>query len=155
MGYTAGRTLKPMRTSRKASLPVVGILAAFTLAGCSLLSPSTPTTPDTPDTPDVPAITVEDLNDTTWSGTDSGDTDTTFILHEGGSTAVTFNGNEYDDAGDTWELEGTTVTITIYNVEGKGDATYVGEVADAAGPIDLDVSFTDVDETRTLTITKG
>ena len=144
-----------MKTLHKASLPVLGVLAAFTLAGCSLLSPSQPTTPDTPDTPEVPAVTVEDLNDTSWAGTDSEGTDTTFTFHEGGSTAVSFSGNEYDDPGDTWELDGTTLTITIYNVEGVGDATYVGDVTDAAGPIDLDLSFTDVTETRTLTITKG
>lgn len=144
-----------MKTLHKASLPVLGVLAAFTLAGCSLLSPSQPTTPDTPDTPDVPAVSVEDLNDTSWAGTDSEGTDTTFTFHEGGSTAVSFSGNEYDDPGDTWELDGTTLTITIYNVEGVGDATYVGEVTDTAGPIDLDLSFTDVTETRTLTITQS
>lgn len=144
-----------MKTLHKASLPVVGLLAAFALAGCSLLSPSQPTTPDTPDTPDVPSISVDDLNDTDWAGTDSEGTDTTFTFHEGGSTAVSFSGNEYDDPGDTWELDGSTLTVTIYNVEGVGDATYVGDVTDAAGPIDLDLSFTDVAETRTLSITKG
>ena len=144
-----------MKTLHKASLPVLGVLAAFTLAGCSLLSPTQPTTPDAPETPDAPAVTVEDLNDTSWAGTDSEGTDTTFTFHEGGSTAVSFSGNEYDDPGDTWELDGTTLTVTIYNVEGVGDATYVGDVTDAAGPIDLDLSFTDVTETRTLSITKG
>jgi len=144
-----------MKTLHRASVPVIGILAAFTLAGCSLLSPATPTTPQTPDTPDVPSITVDDLNDTDWAGTDSENTDTTFTFHEGGSTAVSFSGNEYDDPGDTWELDGTTLTITIYNVEGVGDATYVGDVTDPAGPIDLALSFTDVTETRTITITKG
>ncbi len=144
-----------MNTLHKASLPALGLLAAFVLAGCSLLSPQAPVTPETPDTPDVPSVTVEDLNDTSWAGTDSEGTDTTFTFHEGGSTAVSFSGNEYDDPGDTWELDGATLTITIYNVEGVGDATYVGDVSDAAGPIDLDLSFSDVTETRTLTITKG
>jgi hypothetical protein len=142
-----------MNTLHKASLPALGLLAAFVLAGCSLLSPPTPQ----PTTPPVEeeTVTVEDLNDTSWAGTDSEGTDTTFTFHEGGSTAVSFSGNEYDDPGDTWALDGNTLTITIYNVEGVGDATYVGDVADPAGPIDLDLSFTDVTETRTLTITKG
>jgi hypothetical protein len=144
-----------MTTLHKVSLPFLGVLAAVTLAGCSLLAPQQPTTPETPDTPDVPAVSVEDLNDTSWAGTDSEGTDTTFTFHEGGSTAVSFSGNQYDDPGDTWELDGTTLTITIYNVEGVGDATYVGEVTDAAGPIDLDLSFTDVTDTRTLTITQS
>ncbi len=142
-----------MNTLHKASLPALGLVAAFVLAGCSLLTP----TPAPPTTPPVveETVTVEDLNDTSWAGTDSEGTDTTFTFHEGGSTAVSFSGNEYDDPGDTWALDGSTITITIYNVEGVGDATYVGEVADAAGPIDLDLSFTDVTEKRTLTITKG
>jgi hypothetical protein len=143
-----------MDTLRKASLPALGLLAAFVLTGCSLLGPSQPTTPDAPVTPDAPAVTVEDLNDTSWSGTDSEGTDTTFTFHEGGSTAVSFSGNEYDDPGDTWELDGSTLTVTIYNVEGVGDATYVGDVTDPAGPIDLDLTFTDVTDARTLTITQ-
>jgi hypothetical protein len=144
-----------MNTLRKASLPALGLVAVFVLAGCSLLSPTTPTAPEEPTTPDAPAVSVEDLNDTSWAGTDSEGTETTFTFHEGGSTAVSFSGNEYDDPGDSWELDGSTITITIYNVEGVGDATYVGDVTDAAGPIDLELSFTDVTETRTLTITKG
>ena len=144
-----------MNTLHKASVPVLGLLAAFVLAGCSLLSPSTPTQPTTEPEPDVPSVSVEDLNDTSWAGTDSEGTDTTFTFHTGGSTAVSFSGNEYDDPGDTWALDGSTLTITIYNVEGVGDATYVGEVTDPAGPIDLDLTFTDVTETRTLSITKG
>ncbi|MCU1416482.1 MAG: hypothetical protein JWP32_656 [Schumannella sp.] len=144
-----------MKTLHKASLSALGLLAAVALTGCSLLSPSTPTDPSTAPTPDAPSVTVEDLNDTSWAGTDSEGTDTTFTFHTGGSTAVSFSGNPYDDPGDTWALEGSTLTITIYNVEGVGDATYVGDVTDPAGPIDLALTFSDVEETRTLTITKG
>jgi hypothetical protein len=141
-----------MNTLHKVSLPALGLLAAFVLAGCSFLTPTpTPTTEPTTE----PTVTVEDLNDTSWAGTDSQGTATTFTLHTGGSTAVSFSGNEYDDPGDTWALDGNTLTITIYNVESVGDATYVGEVTDPAGPIDLALSFSDVTETRTLTITQG
>jgi len=142
-----------MNTLHKASAPALGLLAAFVLAGCSLLSPNTP--PPTTEPTTEPTVTVEDLNDTSWAGTDSEGTVTTFTLHTGGTTAVSFSGNEYDDPGDTWALDGSTLTITIYNVESVGDATYVGEVTDPAGPIDLDLSFSDVTETRTLTITKS
>ena len=155
MGDAAGRTLASMKTLHTATLPALGLLAAIALTGCSLLSPSTPTEPDPVETSETPSVTAEDLNDTDWSGTDSEGTETTFTFHEGGSTAVSFSGNEYDDPGDTWALDGSTLTITIYNVESVGDATYVGEVTDAAGPIDLDLTFSDVDESRTLTITKG
>ncbi|HWM32778.1 MAG TPA: hypothetical protein VNR36_00920 [Pseudolysinimonas sp.] len=145
-----------MKTLHKLSIPVIGVMAAVALAGCSLLAPEQPTTPDTPDQTEAPAaVSAEDLNDTSWAGTDSEGTDTTFTFHEGGSTAVSFSGNPYDDPGDTWALDGSKLTITIYNVEGVGDAIYTGEVTDPAGPIDLDLSFTDITETRTLTITKG
>ena len=141
-----------MKTLHKATLPALGLLAGLALAGCSLI-PQTPP-PETP-TPETPSVTAEDLNDTSWAGTDSEGTDTTFTLHASGSTAVSFSGNPYDDPGDTWKLDGNTLTIVIYNVENVGDATYVGEVTDADGPIDLDLTFSDVTETRTLTITKG
>ena len=64
---------------------------------------------------------------------------------------------EYYDSGawrGTWKLDGSTLTIVIRNVENVGDATYTGDVTDAAGPIDLTLTFSDVDETRTITITK-
>ncbi|CAN5475510.1 hypothetical protein BH09ACT4_BH09ACT4_06260 [soil metagenome] len=144
-----------MTTLHKASLPVLGLLAAFALAGCSLLTPATPTVTNAPETPAAPTVSVTDFNDTDWAGTDSEGTDTTFTFHEGGSTAVSFSGNPYDDPGDTWAINGETLTITIYNVENVGDATYTGTVTNAAGPIDLALSFSDVSETRTLTITKG
>ncbi len=145
-----------MNSLHRLSLPVIGVLAAVVLSGCSLISP--PTTPVDPGTsteaPATPTVTEADLADTTWTGTDSEGTDTIFTFHDGGSTAVSFSGNAYDDPGDTWALDGSTLTITIYNVEGVGDATYVGDVTDAAGPIDLDLSFTLDDSTRTLTLTK-
>jgi len=142
-----------MKTLHKTTLPAVGLLAAIALSGCSLLNPSTPTQPTSAPTQEAPSVTAEDLNDTSWEGTDSEGTDTTFTFHAGGSTAVSFSGNEYDDPGDTWALDGSTLTITIYNVENVGDATYTGEVTDPAGPIDLTLTFSDVDESRTLTIT--
>jgi hypothetical protein len=150
-----------MKTLHKLAVPVIGVMAAVALAGCSLLTPQQPTTPDTPEQTEAPAtVTVDDLDDTSWAGTDSSSTDTTFTFHAGGSTAVSFNGNAYDDPADTWALEGSTLTITIYNVQGAdstllGDAVYTGEVTDPEGPIDLELSFTNVTETRTLTITKG
>jgi len=144
-----------MTFPRTLAAPALGLLAAVALAGCSLLSPTQPTEPDVSEAPAPPAVTVEDLNDTSWAGTDSEGTETTFTLHAGGTTAVSFSGNQYDDPGDTWQLDGTRLTIVIYNVQDVGDATYVGEVADPDGPIDLELSFSDVEETRTLTITKG
>jgi hypothetical protein len=145
-----------MKTLRKISVPVIGVIAALVLAGCSLLIPQQPTTPDGPEQTEAPpSVTVEDLDDSSWSGTDSKGYETSFILHAGGSVAVDFNGNSYDDPADTWALDGSMLTITIYNVEDVGIALYTGEVDDPAAPIDLDLSFSDVTETRTLTITRS
>jgi hypothetical protein len=131
-----------MKTLRKISVPVIGVIAALVLAGCSLLIPQQPTTPDGPEQTEAPpSVTVEDLDDSSWSGTDSKGYETSFILH--------------DDPADTWALDGSMLTITIYNVEDVGIALYTGEVDDPAAPIDLDLSFSDVTETRTLTITRS
>lgn len=143
-----------MITAQKASLPVLGFLAAVALSGCSLLSPAAPAETAAPTTaPVTPAITADDLNDTTWTGTDSQGTVTTFVFHEGGSTAVTFGDNPYDDPADTWTLDGSSLEISIKNVEGVGDATYTGEVTSATDPIDLDLTFSLDTTSRTLTIT--
>jgi hypothetical protein len=145
-----------MKILRVLSVPVIGMTAALVLAGCSLLSPQQPDTPESPQQTEAPPnVTVEDLDDSSWSGTDSQGYETAFTLHSGGSVAVDFNGNAYDDPADTWALDDSTLTITIYNVEDVGIAIYTGEVDDPAGPIDLDLSFSDVPETRTLTITRG
>lgn len=143
-----------MITAQKASLPILGILVAVALSGCSLLSPAAPAETTAPTTaPVTPAITADDLNDTTWTGTDSQGTATTFTFHEGGSTAVTFGDNPYDDPADTWTLDGSSLEISIKNVEGVGDATYVGEVVSATDPIDLELTFSLDTTTRTLTLT--
>jgi hypothetical protein len=140
-----------MRRDRNAVLPALGLIAVVMLTGCSAGPPPTSSEETEPPT----GISAQDLDETTWTGVDSGNLETTFTLHSGSTVAVTYNGNAYEIPGDTWNLDGDTLTITIYNVESLGDATYVGDVTDAAGPIDLAVTFSDVTETRTLTITKG
>lgn len=143
-----------MKTLHRAALPVVGIFAIFALSSCSLISPAPAETTASSETPAAPAVTVDDLNDTTWTGTDSAGTATTFTFHKGGSTAVTFGGNSFDDPADTWSLDGDNLEISIKNVAEVGDATYVGNVTDPAGPIDLDLTFTLDDSARTITLTR-
>jgi len=142
---------------RRAALPVAGILAAFALGGCSLLSPAAaPVTAPTTQAPVLPTVTADEFADTTWSGTDSGQIPTTFTLHKAGSTAVVFGSSPpYDDPADTWTLDGNTLTVTIHNITDEGDATYTGQVTKADGPIDLAVTFTLDENPRTLTITKA
>jgi hypothetical protein len=141
---------------RLTTLSVAGLLAAFALGGCSLL-PSTETPQIAPTQATVVAtVKADELADTTWSGTDSAQIPTTFTLHKTGSTAVTFGSSPpYDDPADTWTLDGNTLTVTINNITGEGDASYTGQVTSADGPIDLAVTFTLDATPRTLTVTKA
>lgn len=144
-----------MITVRSAKLPLLGVLVALALTGCSLL-PSAPATPETPvsEAPAAPAFTSADLEDTTWSGTDSAGTEISFLLNADGHTSVTYSGTPFDDAADTWTLTDSTLEISIKNIKDFGDATYTGEVVDPDSPVDLTVTFTQSDETRTVTITR-
>src|ERR1700712_778015 len=141
---------------RRAALPVLGLAVAASLAGCSLLSPSAaPSTGAQTQAPAGPAVTATDLADTTWTGTDSAKIPTTFTFHANGSTAVTFGDKDYDDPSDTWAVDGSVLTITIYNIQGEGDATYTGPLASATAPANLAITFTLDANPRTLTITKS
>jgi hypothetical protein len=142
-------------TRRRATIPVAGLLVAFALAGCSLLPAAV--TPESPITqaPVVATIKAADLADTTWTGIDSAKIPTTFLFHADGSTAVKFGSKSYDDPGDTWAIDGNLLTVTIYNIQNEGDATYTGTLATAAGPVDLAIGFTLDDKARTLTVSKA
>src|SRR3954467_3076044 len=119
---------------RRAALPVAGILAAFALAGCSLLPSATPALTPASQAPITSTIKASELADTTWTGVDSAKIPTTFVFHADGSTAVKFGSKSYDDPGDTWAIDGNVLTVKIYNIQNEGDATYSGTLADAAGP---------------------
>jgi hypothetical protein len=88
------------------------------------------------------------LAGTSWSGTDSDGDVWGIDFQSDGTIGLDYNGNEYDDASDTWKVSGGTLAIHVAFTDGDVDLT--GPVA--ADSIDLDGTYTG--GTFTLTITK-
>lgn len=96
----------------------------------------------------TPPSTGEQLVDTTWSGVDSDGDEWGLLFQPDGTVGLTYNGNEFDDATDTWKVADGTLTITIAFSEGV--ATMAGSYTDGATSVDLDGEQGDA--TWTLTI---
>lgn len=88
------------------------------------------------------------LTGTSWSGVDSDGDAWGFDFQSDGTVGLTYNGDSYDDASDTWSLNGDTLSIHVAFTDGDVDLT--GPVAE--GSIDLDGTYTG--GTFTLTITE-
>lgn len=107
-----------MRISRTLAPAAIAAVLALALTGCfgNLLGGggSTPAT---------------DLTGTSWSGVDSDGDATTFGFEADGTVALTFKGEAFDDASDTWSQSGNAVTVNIYFNDTIGTAVYTGDVA--------------------------
>jgi len=79
-----------------------------------------------------------DLAGTTWDGTDSDGDSWVFEFQNDGTVAVTFNGNRFDDATDTWRLSGTTLDIHTVFIDSDYDFT---GTYDGGSTIDLDGTY--------------
>jgi len=86
----------------------------------------------------APAATGEPLINTSWSGTDSDGDEWGLLFQDDGTVGLTYNGNEYDDATDTWRVASNTLTISIAFSEGV--ATMTGPYSDGATSVDLEGS---------------
>lgn len=91
---------------------------------------------------------TSDLAGTSWSGVDSDGDAWGIEFQDDGTIGLDYNGNPYDDASDTWTVEGETLDIHVAFTDGEVDLT--GQVAEDS--IDLDGSHPG--GTFTLTITK-
>lgn len=92
--------------------------------------------------------TDTDLVGTTWSGVDS-DGDSWGVEFQSDQTiGLDYNGSSYDDASDTWALDGSTVSIHV--AFSDGDVDLVGAY-DGGDAIDLDGSYAGGSFTLTLT----
>lgn len=88
-----------------------------------------------------------DLTGTTWSGTDSDGDFWAFEFQSDGTVGLTYNADSYDDATDTWNVAGGTLTITtVFN---EGNVVFVG----AVNPSAISLVETYPGGTATLTIT--
>lgn len=116
-----------MKTSRLASIVAISASLLLVLSGCFLLPGASntggSTTGGTTDTVDI--------SDTYWSGTDSVGDFTRFLFQSDGTVAVTYNENEYDDPTDTWSIDGTAVTVTVFLDAERGNAIYTGGLVGA------------------------
>lgn len=158
-----------MNISRIAGATVLAAAATFALAGCiQLPSPQAPTTPTTtepggttPTTSEPAADPGEALVDTQWSGTSSGPDsaiDVVFTFQEDGTLYITEwsgeTGTPFDDATDTWSFDGTTLELTLSNIQEIEQIDFTGTYS-GASPIQL--TGTDGVGTGgyTMTLTQG
>jgi hypothetical protein len=89
-----------------------------------------------------------DLVGTTWSGVDS-DGDSWGIEFQSDETiGLTYNDSAYDDASDTWSLDGSTLSIHV--AFSDGDVDLVGDY-DGGDVVDFDGSYAGGGFTLTLT----
>jgi hypothetical protein len=131
-----------MKTSRMLAVPALAAGALLALTGCIQLPPvggGTEQTqaPEGGQSPDGAAADSE-LAGTNWTGTDAADNTLDLVLEEDGTVLLNdLNGNgPFDDATDTWTLDGDQITIFIGGLgEEIISIEYTGTVGD--GTMDL------------------
>lgn len=130
-----------MKMSRLIAVPALAAATVLALAGCFGTPTPTATTGGSTGTD-----TSIELAGTSWSGTDSVGDFTVFEFESDGSVNVTYNQQEFDEATDTWELNGTALTVIVFLNDDLGDAVYTGDVTgdtiDMEGVIGSDAPFT-------------
>lgn len=123
-----------MKTTRMLALPAIAAAAVLSMTGCFQLpgAPTTnPTTTTTPTDGGGGGGETVDLAGTTWSGTDEAGNPLAFTLAADGTVDFeTFgNGGPYDEASDTWSVNGTTFEMYVSNISDIGGLTYTGTAA--------------------------
>lgn len=136
-----------MNKSRLIAVPAITAATVLALAGC--FGTPAPTTTTGGNAGNDNSI---ELVGTSWSGTDSVGDFTVFEFEGDGTVNVTYNEQEFDESTDTWELNGSALTVTVFLNDELGDAVYTGDVdgdtIDMEGVIQGDSPFT-------VTLTKG
>ncbi len=130
-----------MKINRVARVTAISAALLFALSGCSLLGNSGGNT------------SADDVNlvDTSWSGTDSDGDATTFVFQSDGTVAVTYNDSSYDDPSDTWSVDGTAVTVTVFLDADRGNALYTGGIVGTEMQLSASEQLGDGSWTITLT----
>lgn len=111
-------------TPRRLSVAAVALLLIATLTAC--FAPPLPGTGGTnggAGTDGGGGTTSTDLTGTTWGGTDSDGDTWTFEFQADGTVGLTYNGDGFDDATDTWTLAGSTLTIRVVGSDSQYDFT--------------------------------
>ena len=103
---------------------------------------------------------ADSVTGTTWSGVDTQDRPTSFTFDGDGTVSVTYFDDAFNDELDTWALDGTTMTVTVYVSEEAGSAVYTGEVdlgdgtVESSATMDLSATTTISKETFTVSLTR-
>jgi len=136
------------RTSLRLVCRVVAVVAsaaaAITLGGC---------------TTEAAGPAPDGVTGTTWSGVDSLERPTVFTFEPDGTVEVTYFDDSFNDELDTWSLDGTAITITVFVSEEDGSATYAGTIdLEGAGggtaAMSLDATVSESGESFTLDLTR-
>ncbi len=138
-----------MTRIRSISLAAVSLVLVSSLAGCFGLPGTIVTQGGSEPAADGGSTAVDSLAGTTWSGVDSDGDSWSLDFQEDGTVGLTFNGESYDDATDTWGVSGSTLTITVVFTDGT--AIMTGQYAPGATSIDLEGAQDDVRWTVTVT----
>lgn len=158
---------RSMNLPRIAGAAALGVAAILTLSGCiQLPTPQAPVPPANPGAtaPATSAPAADPraaLIDTQWSGSAVGTSSTinlVFTFEADGTLYITTWNDEtgvpFDDASDTWSLNGSTLEITLSNIREIETIDFSGTVS-GSSPI----AMTGVDGAGTggytLTLTQG
>ena len=161
-----------MNLPRIAGAAALGAAAILTLAGCIQLpslpqapatsEPGTTTDPGTtPETSEPAADPGDALVDTQWSGTASGPDsaiDVVFTFEADGTLYITeWSGQEdtpFDDPTDTWSMEGSTIELTLSNIQEIERIDFTGTYS-GSSPIELTGTDGVGTSGYTMTLTQG
>jgi hypothetical protein len=97
---------------------------------------------------------------TTWSGTDSLERPTVLAFESDGTIEVTYFDDTFNDELDTWSLDGTSISMTVFVSESEGSATYTGIVdtgsteEDALASMTLEAIVSGTGESFTLDLVR-
>lgn len=119
-----------MKTTRILALPAIAAASLLALTGCFQLPPVGETTttqgPDGSTAPDGGDATV-DLTETVWSGEDSAGNSMNLEFEADGTILLNdWNGQNWDESSDTWEVAGDQITIFVSGIENIESLTYTG-----------------------------
>jgi hypothetical protein len=107
------------------------------LAGCSSPQDPAPVPSESTAVESTSVTSIDELSGTTWSGTDSDGDEITIVFNASGTPSIGTGGPIAQEPGDTWAVEGDTLTIVAFFGAPNGTVTYIGQLSDD-GSIPLD-----------------
>lgn len=134
--------------------PVVALSVALLLTGCSASSPPA----DSVAPPSATPLTAQELAeaslvDTSWSGIDSAGDATVLSLESDHTITVDYNGEAWNDPGDTWQLGDGVLTMSVRVNDAHGSLIYTAPYAEGATALEATALTTVSALTLTIALT--